>query len=124
MKLKQVKLQNIRSYTDGVIDFPEGAVLLSGDIGAGKTTILLAIEFALFGILRGVVNGDSLLRHGKQSGSVELKIEIDGKELIIRRNLKRARDDVRQDSGYIIMDGIKSDATAVELKSRILEMLG
>ena len=124
MKLKQVKLQNIRSYTDGVIDFPEGAVLLSGDIGAGKTTILLAIEFALFGILRGVVNGDSLLRHGKQSGSVELKIEIDGKELIIRRNLKRARDDVRQDSGYIIMDGVKSDATAVELKSRILEMLG
>ena len=53
MKLKKIILDNIRSYEHQVIDFPEGSVLLSGDIGSGKTSILLGIEFALFGLQPG-----------------------------------------------------------------------
>lgn len=124
MILKQIKLHNIRSYLNETVDFPAGAFMLSGDIGSGKTTILSAVEFALFGLMRSVLDGDMLLRHGKQNGGVELKLEIDGREIIIKRNLKRIKDEVRQDSGYMIVDGSKIEATAIELKSKVLELLG
>jgi DNA repair protein SbcC/Rad50 len=124
MILKSLRLENIRSYTNQLIEFPEGAVLLSGDIGSGKSTILLAIEFALFGIMRTELSGDSLLRHGKNQGSVELKFEIDKNEYIIKRSLKKSRDAVAQDTGYLITNGKKFEGTPIELKSKIIEILG
>ncbi|MBT4539951.1 SMC family ATPase [Candidatus Woesearchaeota archaeon] len=127
MILKKLKLHNIRSYKQDEISFPEGIVLLSGDIGAGKSTVLLAIEFALFGMSRKTLTGDLLLRHGKHEGSVELhfalKLGNTYKEIIIKRNLRRANQ-VKQESGYIIIDNIKTDCTPVELKTRVLELLG
>jgi exonuclease SbcC len=75
MKLKRLKIKNIRSYEEQEITFPDGSCLLAGDIGAGKTTILLAIEYALFGLQPGQ-KGASLLRNGCDSGEVELDFEI------------------------------------------------
>ncbi|MCX8194387.1 MAG: AAA family ATPase, partial [Candidatus Pacearchaeota archaeon] len=60
MLIKRIRLHNIRSYLDEEIKLPAGKVLLSGDIGSGKSTILLAIEFALFGLQRGLIEGASL----------------------------------------------------------------
>ena len=83
MLLKSIKLNNIRSYVDQKIDFPIGSLLLSGDIGSGKSTILLAIEFALFGSKPAELSASSLLRHGKNEGSVELNFELEGKDVIV-----------------------------------------
>lgn len=124
MILKSVRLNNIRSYTNAEIEFPAGSVLLAGDIGSGKSTILQAVEFALFGIKRGELSGSSLLRHGKREGYVELKFELDGKDIIIKRNLKQVKDDIKQDAGYIILDNKKKDGTAVELKTAVFDLLG
>lgn len=124
MIINSVKLRNIRSYIEETVNFPEGAVMLSGDIGSGKSTILLALEFALFGIMRGTLDGEALLRNGKSSGSVEVCLEIDGKEIVIKRALKRGKDAVSQDSGYIIIDGKVKEATASELKAIVLGLLG
>ncbi|MBD3309730.1 hypothetical protein GF351_00775, partial [Candidatus Woesearchaeota archaeon] len=124
MQLKSIKLENIRSYLNEKIEFPSGSLLLSGDIGSGKSTILLAVEFALFGILRGTLHGDTLLRKGKDQGSVELCFSAEGKQVTVKRILKRGKDDVKQQSGYLIVDGVKQEATAQELKSRILGILG
>jgi len=82
MILKKLHLENIRSYTDETITFPNGSVLLSGDIGSGKTSILLAIEFALFGIMKGSITGSEILRHGTKEGSIELTININKKDVI------------------------------------------
>ncbi len=124
MIIKSVRLHNIRSYLNEEIHFPHGSVLLSGDIGSGKSTILLAIEFALFGISKGLLSGEALLRHDKQSGYVELAFSLDGKEVTIRRSLKRLKESIRQDEGYIIINGVKQFCTAEELKARVLDMLG
>ncbi|MFP4190326.1 MAG: AAA family ATPase [Candidatus Woesearchaeota archaeon] len=125
MRLVYVKLWNIRSYTNEKIDFPEGSVLLSGDIGSGKSTILLAIEFALFGIKRGEFSGSSILRNGADEGLVELKFILDGeKEVVVQRKLKRTQRSVKQESGFVMINRQKLEGTPVELKSRILEMLG
>jgi exonuclease SbcC len=124
MRLKSIKLENIRSYLNQEVIFPEGSVLLSGDIGSGKSTILLAVEFALFGILRGTLHGETLLRNGKNEGSVELKFNLDEKDIVVKRNLKRTKQGVQQVAGYIMTDDVRKDATAVELKTAILNMLG
>ncbi|MEK6967499.1 MAG: SMC family ATPase [Nanoarchaeota archaeon] len=124
MLIKSVRLKNIRSYTDHKLEFPKGTILLSGDIGAGKSTVLFAIEFALFGIVRGQLDGSSLLRHGADRGEVELNFRIEDSEITIKRSLKRSKEDVRQESGSLTINGGVIVATPVELKSKIIELLG
>lgn len=124
MIVNSVQLRNIRSYSEAKIDFPKGSVLLAGDIGSGKSTILLAIEFALFGLLRGSVDGSALLRHGKSTGEVVLEFSAEGKEVKVCRALKRNSNGITQAAGYIVVNGVKTDCSAIELKARILELLG
>ncbi len=123
MIIKRLKLNNIRSYVSQEVFFPQSSVLLSGDIGSGKSTVLLAIDFALFGIRKPDLPGASLLRNGASQGSVEMDFEIDGKEVTIKRGLKRTSSSIVQDAGYIIIDGIKKEGTAVELKQAALDLL-
>ena len=124
MLLKSIKLNNIRSYLDQTIDFPLGSLLLSGDIGSGKSTILLAVEFALFGSKPSELPASSLLRHGKKEGFVELKFDLDGKEIIIKRALKDGKNGIKQDTGYIIKDDAKRELSPVEMKAEVFELLG
>ncbi len=124
MLLRSLRLKNIRSYIDETIDFSEGTTLLTGDIGAGKTTILLAIEFAFFGLLKGDISGATLLRHGAAEGIVELSCTINDVPLVIARRLKRKNTTVAQDSGYLILHDTKTELTPVELKSKIIELFG
>ncbi len=121
MKIKKIHLKNIRSYEDNLIEFPEGSILLSGDIGSGKTSILLGIEFALFGLQPGQ-RGHALLKNGKSQGGVMIEIEIDGKEVVIERTLKRGKT-VNQDFCSIIIDGVKKEISVSELKDNILSLL-
>ena len=124
MIIKKIKLNNIRSYNNAELNLSTGITLLSGDIGSGKSSVLLAIEFALFGVKRGETTGSGLLKHGKNEGSVLLNIEVDGKDIYIKRSLKRMKHGVKQDSGYIIVDGVKTLGTAEELKANVLEIFG
>ncbi|MEA3378594.1 MAG: hypothetical protein U9Q69_03040 [Nanoarchaeota archaeon] len=123
MIIKKVVLENIRSYINQEIAFPKGAVLLSGNIGAGKSSVLLAIEFALFGLRRSDLSGPSLLRKGENKGLIKLFFEVDGKQIEICRTLKKSASSVLQDAGYIIIDGIKKDGTAIELKHAVIDIL-
>jgi len=49
MIIRKIHLHNIRSYEDQEIELGKGITLFEGDIGSGKTTILMSIDFALFG---------------------------------------------------------------------------
>lgn len=123
MILKKIKLENIRSYTSQEINFPEGSVLLWGNVGSGKSSILLAIDFVLFGLRKGSLSGASLLRNGASEGSVELHFSIDDKNIIIKRTLKRTSSGVSQDAGWLMVNNVRGDYTALELKQKILELL-
>ncbi|MBT6824498.1 AAA family ATPase [archaeon] len=122
MKIKSIRLRNIRSYVDQRVDFPKGSILLSGNIGSGKTSLLLAIDFALFGLRRGNLSGSGLLRKGAEEGSVELEFDISDKNILIKRNLKKTINGVSQSAGYYSEDGSSEDLTPVELKQKILTL--
>ncbi len=121
MKLKKITLNNIRSYESQEIVFPEGSVLLSGDIGSGKTSILLGIEFALFGLQPGQ-RGSSLLKNGKSEGGVVINFEVEGQDVIIERTLKKNKT-ISQDYCSITVDGEKEEISVTEIKDRVLEIL-
>jgi exonuclease SbcC len=124
MMLKSLSMKNIRSYVDETINFPLGSTLLAGEIGSGKSTILLALDFALFGTRRGEIEGSELLRHGKNTGSVELEMEVDGKDLKLKRTLKRSKNYINQDSGELSINGFRQEYMPTELKAKMLEILG
>lgn len=121
MNIKKIILRNIRSYKEQEIEFTEGSTLLSGDIGSGKTSILLGIEFALFGLQPGQ-RGTALLRNQENQGGVILELGIEDKEIIIERSLKRGKT-VSQDYCSIVIDGEKSELSVTELKNMVLELL-
>lgn len=124
MKIKEIEMKNIRSYENEIIKFESSSMLLRGDIGSGKSTILMAIEFGLFGFRPKEMDGTTLLAHGETEGSVKLKIEIDKEEVIIKRIIKKGSKTINQNAGYIITKGKKEELTPIELKARIVNMLG
>ena len=82
MIFKTLSMNNIRSYKNNPpIKFPVGTSLFEGDIGSGKSTILMAIEFALFGL--GNQKGDSLLRKGSKKGKVTLEFKIENDNYLV-----------------------------------------
>lgn len=121
MIFKKIKMRNIRSYENEEITFPMGSVLLSGDIGVGKTSILLAIEFALFGLQPGQ-KGASLLRKDSDEGFVELEIEIEGEKIILKRALKRKKT-VSQEYSFVIVNGKSEEKSITEMKNFVLQKL-
>ena len=120
MQLHKIRLENIRSYEAQEISFPVGSTLLSGDIGSGKSTILIAAEFALFGLNKG--EGGALLRNGRKNGLVELYFSIDKENICVKRALKKKNESIVQDSGHIVINGIKKEKMPNELKEAILEI--
>lgn len=121
MILKKIILNNIRSYETQEINFSKGSTLLSGDIGAGKTSILLGIEFALFGLQPGQ-RGSSLLKNGKEEGGVLIEFEVDDQNIIVERTLKRGKT-ISQTYCAITINNEKKEFSVTELKSKILEIL-
>lgn len=123
MKIKRLKVRNLRSYENAEIVFPEGSVLLAGNVGSGKTTILLAIEYALFGLQAGQ-RGAALLRNGEEIAEVSLECEIEKKNVLIERRLKKESKSITSDYAAITIDGVKNEYSTTELKTKILGLLG
>ncbi|MBT4376154.1 AAA family ATPase [archaeon] len=121
MIIKKITLENIRSYENEEIEFQKGRTLLAGDIGSGKTSILLAIEFGLFGLQPGQ-RGSALLRNGAETGGVKLEIQVEEKHILIERTLKKGKT-ISQDYAAITIEGEKQELSVTELKSRILGIL-
>ena len=125
MIISSITVNNIRSYESCHIDFDSGTTLLIGDIGSGKSSILIAIEFALFGF--GGQSSDAILTKGKESGSVQLAFESNGHQYEIFRSFKLARGKISQDTkhAWISTDGVRDTTLGVgELKQKVIEILG
>jgi len=123
MILNSLVINNIRSYDHEEVVFPRGISLFEGDIGSGKSTILMAIEFALFGL--GSHKGESLLAKKSEIGYVILEFSVDNEKYEIKRELKRKSSGVNQDpkNSWIKIDGVTEPLSPSELKQRVLQIL-
>jgi DNA repair protein SbcC/Rad50 len=123
MILNSLVIDNIRSYEHEEIIFPRGISLFEGDIGSGKSTVLMSIEFALFGL--GSQKAEGLLAKKSETGSVVLEFMADGKPYEIKRTLLRKSSGVNQDpkNSWIKVEGEKEILSPSELKQRVLQIL-
>jgi exonuclease SbcC len=81
-----VELENIKSYQKARITFPRGTIAISGANGAGKTTIVEAIGFALFDAL--TYKQAQFVRENERTGTVTVTFisDLDGREYqVVRR---------------------------------------
>jgi exonuclease SbcC len=127
-----MNIENIRSIKKQQLEFPESTILFFGDVGSGKSSVLKAIEFALFGTM-GELSGKSLLRRGEKKGLVELTFDIDGKRYTIYRELakvmrmdkstNRKEPRITQPKGWFEENGIQTAYTTTELRLKILSIL-
>lgn len=112
-----------------------GLYLITGDTGAGKTTIFDAITFALYGEPSGEIREASMLRSNyadeKTPTFVELSFVLGGKEYRVRRNPEYNRPKARgegftlqkSDAELTLPDG-KIITRQKDVNQQIVEILG
>ena len=113
----------------------QGLFLITGDTGAGKTTIFDAITYALFGEASGSSRDDSMFRSTYADPDVptfvELQFEYGDKQYLVKRSPKQERPKARG-TGYTTQDAVASlqigdEAPITALKdvnAKLVEILG
>ena len=86
MHISKIELENIKSHAATTIEFSRGTTAITGENGAGKTTIIEAIAWALFDQLD--YKKEDFVRRGAKKGTVRVTFEsgLDEREYIVTRD--------------------------------------
>ncbi|HEY8561722.1 MAG TPA: SMC family ATPase [Pyrinomonadaceae bacterium] len=104
MHITKIELEDIKSHAHFTHEFQRGTTAITGENGAGKTTIIEAIAWTLFDLLD--YKKDDFVRRGARKGTARVTFEsgLDGREYAVYRDTG---------TGYFVYD--------VQLKTRIAE---
>ncbi len=123
MKIEIVQLENIRSHTKSTVPFTHGFNCLVGGLGCGKSSVLYAVDFALFGDSIGRTF-EYLLREGADFGRVTVQFTHNGSTYKLIRGLKRKGKSILQNIEELklyedekLIASMKTDAIAEQLKA-------
>ncbi len=86
MHITKIELENIKSHADSTFEFGRGTTAITGNNGAGKTTIMESIAWALFDFLD--YKKEDFVRRGAKKGSVRVTFEsgLDEREYTVYRD--------------------------------------
>jgi DNA repair protein SbcC/Rad50 len=118
MLIKKLELENIKSHRNSTFEFSKGTTAITGENGAGKTTIIEAIAWALFDVLD--YKKDEFLSRGSKKGNVNVTFEsgADGRDYIVYRDTG---------AGYYVYDpqlGLRIAEKRAEVGRFLWEHLG
>jgi len=89
--INSIRLINWRSHGDSYLEFKKGTNILMGLMGSGKSSVLDAISFALFGTFpileRRKLKLENVIRSNQNTASVVLEFEFDKNKYNVERNL-------------------------------------
>src|SRR5208282_1878509 len=126
VQLRRLRVKNIRSYVSADIDFGAGTTLIAGDVGSGKTSLLYAIEMALFGVAE--VDAAYLVRHGAAHAEVSVAFEGPEQRYEIFRRFRRlrrkGRDTFEAERIRFTVNGAETSYSATELRQQVIGLLG
>ncbi len=90
MLLKTLTLRNYRKYKDASVEFPDGVIGIIGLNGVGKTTLVEAIGWALFGHHAARTRKELIKREGTsphEPCSVSLEFELESDQYAVAREM-------------------------------------
>jgi exonuclease SbcC len=123
MKIEIVQLENIRSHVKSTVPFTRGFNCLVGGVGKGKSSVLYAVDFALFGEPLGR-SFEYLLREGADSAKVTVQFSQNGRTYKLVRGIKRRGKGIGQDFEELklfeddtVLASMKTDAVAEQFKA-------
>lgn len=104
MHITKIELEDIKSHREATFEFQRGTTAITGENGAGKTTIIEAVAWTLFDLLD--YKKDDFVRRGAKKGVVRVTFEsgLDEREYSVYRDTG---------TGYYVYD--------VQLKNRIAD---
>ena len=109
MIIESIVIKNFKSHRDTKIEFNTGISIIMGDNGAGKSSILEAVSFALFKQHSGkkleqLIRTDHQNPDGKNKMSVELEFKSNGRTYRVLRerdkNSSRAKLEIKEGEGF------------------------
>ena len=136
MKIKTLELEAFGPYLDKqVLDFSSlneaELFLVTGDTGAGKTTIFDAISFALYGVPSGNTRLIAQFRNQKADANVETYVKLTfvvrGKEYIITRYPNYLREGYKTETRHrVYLEGVTDYALegVNEVALKVKEIIG
>ncbi len=94
--IKSISLQNWKTHLDTTLEFSKGTNVIVGKMGSGKSSIMDAISFALYGTFpsqasRRVSLEETIMERPlkQERATVKLEFDYNGKEYSIERIVKR-----------------------------------
>lgn len=86
MHISKIELENIKSHVSSTFEFTRGTTAITGNNGAGKTTIIEASAWALFDLLE--YKKEDFVRRGAKKGWVKITFEsgLDEREYVVYRD--------------------------------------
>lgn len=86
MHISKIEIENIKSHVATTIEFSRGTTAITGENGAGKTTIIESIAWVLFDLLE--YKKEDFVRRGAKKGSVTVTFEsgLDEREYVVYRD--------------------------------------
>jgi exonuclease SbcC len=124
MKIEIVQLENIRSHTKSTVPFTRGFNCLVGGVGSGKSSVLYAVDFALFGDTIGSRSFEYLMREDADWCKVTVQFSHNGNTYKIIRGLRRKGKSINQDFEQLklfendkLVASMKNEAIAEQFKA-------
>ncbi len=127
MRPLELTLRSFRSFSDATIDFRGSRiVVVSGDTGAGKTSILDGICFALFARTPELAGSRDLVSLGADNGEVRLDFHAGGHVWRVTRRIGRNAPEPAHLLERIDNDGSVTDRVsgAAAVNDRIPRLIG
>ena len=86
MHISKIELENIKSHISSIYKFARGTTAITGENGAGKTSIIEAIAWTLFDLLE--YKKEDFVRRGAKKGWVRVTFEsgLDEREYVVYRD--------------------------------------
>ncbi len=125
--LTSIRIKNWRSHKDSYLEFSKGTNLLVGIMGGGKSSVLEAISFALFGTFpaleRRTIRLEDVIRFGEEQATVTLTLKLNGQDYRIERVIlkKEKRVGTKAD---IFRDGSLIETGSSAVTGYIEQLLG
>src|SRR2546425_4769872 len=114
MQLLRLRLVNFRQHADTELEFGPGITGIIGPNGSGKTSVLEAIAWALYGVQAVRGDKDSIRRlgaKGRAGVEVDLEFRLSAHEYRVKRGLSTA---VLHQDGQVIANSLKAVTDKLE----------